>query len=145
MLSDLGFCLRDAGAYVGFYEGLQAWGGTGNNWTSSSTHPERYRGPGIDISGEVGYRLKVSGPRGDCRPAPGQWSANYEIVSGTLPPGLSVDDSDLSITGIPTERGNWIVTIRITNIVCDGQPVNDVPYDTEEIRFHIAGTGKVIQ
>ena len=124
--------------------------------------------PNGDVNGEVGHPISVYGPRGggDCR---GGWNAFTGLHSGRLPPGLSVDDSG-DITGIPTERGHWIVTMRISNIQCNGHRyllsgVPDVVVtqdgywgNVEEckengnnfcslstIRFHITGSGRVIQ
>lgn len=70
-----------------------------------------------NIDGKIGYPLTVRGPTLDC---PSGWTANVQIVQGGLPPGLSLAN-DFSITGTPTDRGHWIVTLRIDNIVCRGE------------------------
>jgi hypothetical protein len=105
----------------GWYGITQGW----SNWNS-------------DINGEVGHRLDVDGPRGKCLPSR-NWSGNAEIVSGTLPPGLSFGEGS-HIVGIPTERGHWVVKARMSNIQCDGKYYKDFE---QELRFHISGTGKV--
>ena len=95
---------------------------------------------GTDIDGEVGHRLSVSGPTLHCPPS-GDWAAHNEVISGSLPSGLKLND-DWTISGIPTERGHWVVTMKVSNIMCSGQPYSGY---TQELRFHISGTGKVIQ
>ena len=95
---------------------------------------------GIDINGEVGYPLSVFQPQAHCES--GGWNAQMEIVSGTLPPGLSFDNNNWRISGIPTERGHWIMRIKVKDIECNG--VYCMGY-TQELRFHITGTGKVIE
>lgn len=93
-----------------------------------------------DVNGQVGYPLGVGGPTASCRPS-GTWSLNTSVVSGALPPGLSIGDGG-AIGGIPTERGHWIVRLRAYNIQCNG-----TGYDgfEQELRFHITGSGQVIQ
>jgi len=81
---------------------------------------------GIDIDGEVGHRLTVGGPTANCQPAD-KWSSSMEAASGELPPGLA-KQSNGDITGIPTQRGHWIVEMRVYNL-----------------SFHISGSGRVIQ
>ena len=95
---------------------------------------------GIDINGEVGHPVLVGYPTADCKPG-GHWSSNQEVASGTLPPGL-VLNGDGSITGIPTERGHWIVMMNESNIQCNGESYYDF---AQQLRFHITGTGKVIE
>ena len=94
-----------------------------------------------DINGEVGHSLSLNGPTADCEPS-GQWNCQIRVASGTLPPGISIDDIG-NITGIPTERGHWIVTMKVSNIQCNGEPTN-MDY-TQKLCFHITGTGKVIE
>lgn len=95
-----------------------------------------------DIEGKVGYQLAVSGPRARCEPDR-NWSANLSITTGVLPPGLSMDSSG-AITGIPTQRGNWIVTMHMGPVTCGGSTYNDAAFD-QQLRFHIGGTGEVVQ
>ena len=94
----------------------------------------------IDIDGEVGHPLSVSRPTADC--ADGPWYADYWVVSGSLPTGVTVNGGKGWLEGIPTERGHWIVTMQVSNIECGGQPYEAF---TQQLRFHITGTGKVIQ
>lgn len=95
---------------------------------------------GGDINGEVGHSLYVSNPRAKCLPSR-KWSANSSVISGTLPPGLTFGNLD-EITGIPTERGHWIVKLKLGNIRCEGGTYKDFE---QELRFHITGSGKVVQ
>lgn len=95
-----------------------------NNWIS-------------DIDGQVGYKLYASSPRGRCAPS-GSWTGATSIVSGNLPPGLYFESHN--ITGIPTERGHWIVKLKLSSIQCNGSYYKDFE---QELRFHITGTGKV--
>ncbi len=104
----------------GWYGISSGW----NNWVS-------------DIDGQVGYKMYVSSPRGRCAPS-GSWSGATSIVSGTLPPGLYFESHN--ITGIPTERGHWIVKLKLSSIQCNGSYYKDFE---QEIRFHITGSGKV--
>lgn len=104
------------------------------------TNPEKWTALGSDIDGEVGHPLTVQGPGADCPPS-GHWSANGSVISGTLPPGLTLDDG-WTISGIPKERGHWIVTMELSGITCNDAFYNSV---TQQLRFHITGTGKVIE
>ena len=100
----------------------------------------------IDIDGEVGHGLKVDGLHAICKTDDEfkvPWTASFEVVSGTLPPGLTLN-KDSTISGIPRERGHWVVTIKVYNIhnVCGHA---HTPGFRQELRFHITGTGKVIR
>lgn len=137
----LNFCSLDAHAQPEMLT-VQGWG---KGWMSESTGDYSLgEGPGIDVDGQVGYRLFVKGPRVKCDQ---HWHFNYKIISGTLPPGLTIVEGPCDIEGIPTERGNWVVKIQIFNVTCGTQPIDlaHIDYDIQEIRFHIAGSGKVIQ
>ena len=107
------------------------WGGQWN-----------YTSAGVDIDGEVGHPLTVEGLQHNSRACSTPWTADFEVAEGTLPPGLKLN-TDSSISGIPTERGHWIVTMKAFNIenAC-GRP--STPGFTQQLRFHITGTGKVI-
>ena len=105
------------------------WYGITSGWNYSKS----------DIDGKVGHRLSVSAPQGRCEPGNSTWYADLKIDSGTLPPGLKFGKSD-AISGIPTKRGHWIVNLRYENIKCGGYYYNDY---TQELRFHISGTGRV--
>ena len=91
-----------------------------------------------DVNGKVGHRLFVSAPQGRCLPSR-SWSADTTITSGSLPPGMDFGSGD-SITGIPTKRGHWIVNLKLSNIKCGEFYYKDF---TQELRFHISGTGRV--
>jgi hypothetical protein len=73
--------------------------------------------PKGDVDGEVGHPLSITGPRGGggCD----SWRAEIAVVSGQLPPGLVMGSSG-DISGIPTERGHWIVTLKMANFTCNG-------------------------
>lgn len=115
--------MRQNTTQPGWYGITTGW----NNWS--------------DVNGEVGHRLYVSNPRGRCEPG-GGWTASASIVSGVLPPGLSLNDAPWAITGIPLERGHWIVRMKLYNISCNNQYFNDFE---QELSFHITGSGKVVQ
>lgn len=112
-------------------------------WNGARVYfPPQQRGTAnsVDIDGEVGHQLTVWGPQAHCT-VPGGWTGTTTIVSGTLPPGLVKDDKDY-ISGVPTERGHWIVVIRLDPMYCGGASF----YGFEQkLMFHIGGSGKVIQ
>jgi hypothetical protein len=117
-----------------------------------------------DVDGEVGHPLSITGPRGGggCD----RWRAEVDVVSGQLPPGLAMGHGG-DISGIPTERGHWIVTLKMANLTCNGhrytiggEPDVLVVDQTREgqeeckedghgycrlttMRFHITGSGLV--
>lgn len=124
--------------------------------------------PRDDVSGQVGYPLEINGPTFDCPPG---WTADMTLDSGTLPPGMTLDDHG-NITGTPTERGHWAMVMKLDNIMCDGHhfqlsgaPDVFVNFGVQKgfltsdgttcvegsfgycnlttIRFHITGTGEV--
>lgn len=103
-----------------------------NGWDNS-----RYA---IDINGEVGHPVYVDGPRSKCVPL--GTTMNKRIASGSLPLGLALNNENGDITGIPTDRGHWIVKLEAYNVRC-----NDQSYEgfVQELRFHITGSGKVVQ
>jgi hypothetical protein len=70
-----------------------------------------------------------------------EWYVGGTVESGTLPPGLSMDENG-TITGIPLQRGNWIVTLRAGNENCVGQPVIG---QSQQVIFKIGGSGVVYQ
>lgn len=137
----LAFALGSAGvtgawaaqSQPGLYR-LKGWGGASQY---QGTTDER------DVNGEVGHTVYVHTPTGDCRPG-GNWNGEHQILSGTLPPGLSfgVGSRTHSIGGIPEERGHWIVRLAFTNIDCNGQTYRGFE---QVIRFHITGSGRVVQ
>jgi hypothetical protein len=42
-------------------------------------------------------------------------AAQYRVVNGSLPPGLTLDESTGMVSGTATEAGSWPTTIQITN------------------------------
>ena len=99
----------------------------------------------IDIDGQIGYPLTVGYPSASCITANGQtgtWNLSASVTSGALPPGLSLDTSNYQITGIPTARGHWIVEMNSGGLTCNGQSYMGF---TQELRFHIKGSGEVVQ
>jgi hypothetical protein len=112
-----------------FYEGVQGKEGTASD---------------VDIDGEVGHPVYVSSPTALCEPSR-SWNLSIEVASGVLPPGLELirEGSDYgAIKGIPTKRGHWIVTMHAYDLKCEGG--NYMGF-TQQLRFHISGTGEVIQ
>ncbi len=112
-----------------------------HGWNDTPIYGNSSTAEGVDIDGEVGHPLSVSGPTANCNDG-GRWTSNTDIISGELPPGLSKDGRNGKISGIPTERGHWIVEMENSNIVCDGQGYKGY---TQQLRFHIQGSGRVIQ
>ena len=96
----------------------------------------------IDINGEIGHPLFVKGSTANC--TPGDWTANNSVVSGSLPPGvvLGYQGEHGGIGGIPTRRGHFIVTMAKKDISCNGKSYLGF---TQELRFHITGSGEVVQ
>lgn len=104
------------------------WYGVERGWNNWNTN----------VDGQVGYELYVDPPRGRCEPYK-NWTGSSSVVSGTLPPGLTIT-SNSTITGIPRERGHWLVKLRMSNIQCGGVYYKDFE---QELNFHITGTMKV--
>ena len=102
-----------------------------NGWNSSRA--------GIDIDGEVGHPFTVSGPTARCVGSQ-NWLGNQRINSGKLPPGMTMGESG-DIAGIPTERGHFIVEVEEFNVQCGGSSYEGF---TQQLRFHITGSGKVV-
>lgn len=94
-----------------------------------------------DINGEVGYPLNIGAPTANCRPSR-NWTLRAEIVSGQLPPGIEMRYSDYQISGIPTDRGHYIVMMRVYDVQCEGKYYEGF---TQELRFHITGSGRVVR
>jgi hypothetical protein len=117
----------------------------------ASTPQERQRSPGLynltgwnhwngDANGEVGHQVYISGPTALCAPSR-RWSSSMQILSGSLPPGLSMD-SGYNITGIPTRRGHWILKLKLYDVECGGSQYRGF---TQDLRIHIAGSGRVVE
>lgn len=101
-----------------------------------------------DINGEVGHRMYVDGPRLRCVGRDGggfvSVTANASVETGAFPPGLEWSSDTWGIEGIPTERGHWIVKVRLYNVQCNGFRFDPVDY-VRELRFHITGSGEVVE
>lgn len=110
-------------------------------WNGAGTANQSYtQWTDIDVNGEVGHPLDVYGPYGECgNGSPFTYSAY--VSSGSLPPGLTMS-SNGRISGIPQERGHWIVTLTQSGQYCGGVTFND---SSQQVRFHITGSGQVIQ
>ena len=128
---------------------VQGWGGAFVDIPVTGTFPNYLVRAGEnsgrveevkDINGQVGHPLSVSRPTAYCLPG-GAWGGTPVVVSGELPRGLSLA-SDGEIRGIPEERGHWIVTLAMTNLTCLGASHGRFQ---QQLRFHITGSGRVIQ
>jgi hypothetical protein len=127
---------RNIQAHPGLYD-LTGWGGNSVSYDSQ----RRADVAALDINGEVGHPIYQSGPVARCVPGP-NWSNSQRIVSGSLPPGVDFEVSTKAIQGIPTERGHWIVKVELYAIRCNYD--TSIVGFTQELRFHITGTGKVV-
>jgi hypothetical protein len=94
-----------------------------------------------DVNGEVGHPLSAGNPTANCVPSQ-HWSGGQRINSGVLPPGMSLDNNTGAISGLPSERGHWIVQMELYNVQCGGQSYLGF---TQTLRFHITGSGKVVE
>ncbi len=116
------------------YGGQTAYGSSSDSmWTAGD----------LDIDGTVGHPFYISTPNAYMVPTSVTWNGDIRIVSGTLPTGLQLDYGTWAITGIPTERGHWIVNIEVSNLHgSDGKQYGGFK---QQIRFHITGSGEVNQ
>jgi hypothetical protein len=80
----------------------------------------------LPINGKVGLPVDVTS-LATCEG--GGWNANLEIVSGALPPGLSLYQEKLGIRGVPTRAGTWYLRVRWTGISCAGKSYDPVTQD----------------
>lgn len=142
----------DPGPPQGGLSRVIGWGGAIVTWDTGPPYtmarPNSLVRPGSsfleaearDINGEVGHPMSVSQPTAACLPG-GAWSGAPVVVSGELPRGLYLADGG-EIRGIPEGRGHWIVTLSMTNITCLGVSYGGF---RQQLRFHITGTGRVMQ
>jgi len=146
------FKLMSATVLMIFFTASMGYASTFNDidgWNDTSVFFDGVKGhegsvSGIDIDGEVGHPVYVGSPRANCKPS-GNWSLNVEVSDGTLPPGLSLSTVSGEygvIKGIPTSRGHWIVEMRAYDLKCEGKYYMGF---TQQLRFHISGSGRVIQ
>lgn len=124
----------------GLYD-LTGWAAYCDEWSCDYV----YNGRGMekDVNGEVGHPMTVGGVRAKCLPG-GDWYTTPYVSSGSLPPGLTLGTANAAsqIVGIPTQRGHWIVTMNSGTIYCDGLSYKGFE---QVLRFHITGTGVVVQ
>lgn len=123
---------------------LAGWNNSCDGYGYCSARVYNGQAMAFDLNGEIGHPFYVYGPSANCIPKPvtnPTWTANVYVSSGTLPPGLSFG-SAFEITGIPTERGHWIAKVRLDNLYCNG---NSYQGFEQELRFHISGSGQVVQ
>lgn len=133
----------------GYHKGTYLW----SNWVKDGSE-EAAESPGfyyvtgwngsdsdLDIDGKVGYPLNVYGPTAKVRPRSTGWQATYQVTSGTLPDGMTMADNGL-ISGIPTERGNYIATVECYNVTSGGLSYPN-QHTKQQLRFHITGSGEV--
>lgn len=132
------FCLVATYGYAARFTDIKGWSSTPVYYSGATG--EEGTVSGIDIDGEVGHPLTVWNPTATCEPSH-NWTLDAQVVSGSLPPGLDFGKS-WQIEGIPTKRGHWIVTVRASNLMCEGSSYMGF---TQQLRFHITGTGDVIQ
>ncbi len=128
--------------YAVTFNSITAWNYTNVYFDGVDGHEGQVTG--IDIDGEVGYPLHVESPRANCQPG-GSWTYSAEVSDGTLPPGVYMSTASGEygvIKGIPTQRGHWIVEVRAYNFRCQG---NNYMGFRQQLRFHIKGSGQVIQ
>lgn len=122
----------------GLYD-LKGWAYSGVWWPGSGTGTAT----AVDIDGTVGHPLTIYGPTGSTSPNGAPWSYNYRIDSGQLPPGLAFDTPSYSaISGIPTERGHWIIQLEVYNLQLT-TPYFSYAGFTQQLRIHITGSGEV--
>lgn len=110
--------------------------GVYSGWNGSTSRSE------VDVEGKVGYGLNVLGPALKCGNGLG-YHTETEILTGSLPPGMIKyfgSNSLGRVGGTPTERGHYITTLQI-KIYCG----SNISYYTQVVRFHITGSGQVIQ
>lgn len=131
-------CLASTSGYASSFTNIKGWNYAEVFFDGISGHEGIVSG--VDIDGEVGHPLYVNGPTAVCEPS-GHWTLNVKIEKGELPPGMEFDEH-FGITGIPTQRGHWIVTIRADDFTCEGQTYMGF---TQQVRFHITGSGQVIE
>ena len=137
--SSTGVGARSSQEAPGLYR-MTGWSVGGNSyqyaWVPGAAENVAY---GIDVNGELGHPLYVSAPTGHCTAT--DFTATKGIRSGRFPGGVSMD-SNGAITGIPTERGHFIVTLALSELTCNGSTYTGF---RQELRFHITGSGQVVQ
>ena len=76
-------------------------------------NPPNYLVPGYSVSGNVGHHMN-QGARAGCS---GKWSyGSASRVSGSLPPGLTLQGDD--VVGTPRSPGTWVVQVKFTGLKC---------------------------
>lgn len=128
--------------YASTFKNIKGWNYTSVYFDGVDGHEGSVSG--IDIDGEVGHPVYVGNPTASCQPG-GDWSLDVSVSSGSLPPGVHLSDESGKygvIEGIPTDRGHWIVEMKADNLKCNGEYYMGF---TQQLRFHISGSGRVIQ
>lgn len=116
---------------------ITGWNNAGVYWP---TPGQLGTAPDVDVDGTIGHPFTLWSPSALAIPTH-NWNGQAYVTKGTLPPGLSLG-SDLKVTGIPTERGHWIVTLELETLYTNGQSYAGF---TQVVRFHITGSGDVNQ
>jgi hypothetical protein len=90
-------------------------------------------------TGKVGYHV-LSSPRAVCGPNGASWSlSGATIAQGQLPSGLNFDPQHGIIEGTPDQPGNWVATIRYSDVGCRGKQ-----YPDQNVTFNFTVTGDAV-
>ena len=83
-----------------------------------------------DSKAKVGKHFQAK-PAAECRYDNGndaRWViAGAKVESGTLPPGLAIEDG--AINGVPTQAGTYSAKIEFSGVTCAGKQVDDQHVD----------------
>jgi hypothetical protein len=108
-----------------------------------STESEReqpYQPPTPGLYGSPYYAYPLSAKVGlpvDWAPGArcigGGWHGAAEVVTGALPPGLTLDNLQTTghITGVPTRAGTWYLRVRFAELSCADKTYPDSTQDLE--------------
>jgi hypothetical protein len=96
--------------------------------------------PAGGFQAKVGKRFQIK-PVAQCvydNGRDGKWSmTGARVDAGKLPPGLALEDG--AIGGLPTEAGEWALTIRFAGASCAGKS-HDAP--AVDVKIVVAGAGR---
>jgi hypothetical protein len=87
-----------------------------------------------ELSGHVGLPFSAR-PTAAC--TGGDWHADVEIVTGSLPPGLRL--SAYEISGVPERAGDYYFQVAFTDMTCAG-----IAYRNSTRNIHIKLTGSSV-